>query len=182
MVAFLSVNRRSNRSPFTPNSMIYQMHRGAYCNFSMLYLTYQKFILHMALQTCLDERKRFRAMNTAPDFAAFDAGTFRELANSPLGRDLWAFLNEHDNLVRMETATYLERPAVEPLSPGLLQCFGNDVRQDRVKQMIGRMVRQILEGRGCRIDRQNVRIPAQANMFASGTRYTADWSRKDVAA
>jgi len=112
----------------------------------------------------------------------FDAGTFRELAGSALGRGLWAFLNEHDSLVRMETATYLERPAVEPLSPGLLKRFGDDVRQDRVKQMIGRMVRQILEGRGYRIDRQNVRIPAPENMFASGTRYTGDWARKGVAA
>lgn len=114
--------------------------------------------------------------------SSFDAGTFRELAGSPLGQGVWAFLNEHDNLIRMETASYLERPAVEPLSPGLLQRFGEEVRQDRAKQMIGRMVRQILEARGYRIDRQNVRIPAPANMFASGTRYTADWARKDIAA
>jgi hypothetical protein len=113
---------------------------------------------------------------------SFDAGTFRELANSPIGQGLWAFLNEPDNIIRMETATYLERPAVEPLSPGLLRQFGDEVRGDRVKQMIGRMVRQVLEARGHRIDRQNVRIPAPANIFASGTRYTADWDRKDVAA
>lgn len=113
---------------------------------------------------------------------SFDAGTFRELARTRLGEGLWAFLNEHDNLIRMETATYLERPAVEPLSPGLVERFGDEARQDRVKQMIGRMVRQILEGRGYRIDRQNVRIPAPTNIFASGTRYTADWVRKDVAA
>lgn len=119
-------------------------------------------------------------MNSTPD--AFDAGTFRELANSPLGQGLWAFLNERDNLIRMETATYLERPAVEPLSSGLLQRFGDEARPDRVKQMIGRMVRQILEPRGYRIDRQNVRIPAPANMFASGTRYIADRQGRDLAA
>lgn len=116
-------------------------------------------------------------MTTTPnthDQPAFDAGNFRELAQSPLGTGLWQFLNEHDNLVRMETASHLERPAVEPLSPGLLARFGDDVRQDRVKQMIGRMVRQIHEPRGYRIDRQNVRIPATANMFASGTRYVAN--------
>jgi hypothetical protein len=112
----------------------------------------------------------------------FDAGTFRELANSAFGQSLWAFLNERDNLIRMETATYLGRPAVEPLSPGLLERFGEDARQDRAKQMIGRMARQILEERGYRIDRQNVRIPAPANMFASGTRYTAEWDRKGMAA
>ena len=112
-------------------------------------------------------------MTTASPIAPFDAGTFRELAGSPLGEGLWTFLNDHDTLVRMETATDLERPAVEPLSPELLRRFGDGVRQDRVKQMIGRMVRQILEGRGYRIDRQNVRISAPTNIFASGTRYTA---------
>ena len=121
-------------------------------------------------------------MDTSADPAAFDAGTFRELANSALGQGLWAFLNEHDNLIRMETATYLERPAIEPLSPGLLLRFGDEVRQDRVKQMIGRMVRQILEPRGYRIDRQNVRIPEPANMFASGTRYVALGQGKSLAA
>jgi hypothetical protein len=108
--------------------------------------------------------------NTTPR-PAFDAGTFRELAESELGLALWAFLNERDNLIRMETATYLERPAVQPLSPGLLTRFGEEVRQDRIKQMIGRMARQVMESSGYRIDRQNVRIPAEANIFSSGTRY-----------
>lgn len=107
----------------------------------------------------------------ATPLPTFEAGTFRELAESELGRALWLFLNERDNLIRMETATYLERPAVQPLSPGLLARFGEEVRQDRTKQMIGRMARQVMESRGYRIDRQNVRIPAEANMFSSGTRY-----------
>ena len=46
--------------------------------------------------------------------------------------------------------------------------------QDRITQMIGRMVRQILEPRGYRIDRQNARIPAPTNIVASGTRYIAN--------
>ena len=100
----------------------------------------------------------------------FDAGSFREVASSPLGRGLWEFLNEKDNVIRMETATYLSRPAVEALSPSLLARFGDEVRQDRVKQMIGRMVRQILEPRGYRIDQQSVRI-SRENVFTSGTRY-----------
>lgn len=111
----------------------------------------------------------------------FDPGTFRELADSPLGQAVWRFLNEPDNLVRMETATYLGRPAVEPLSPGLLARFGEEVAQDRMKQMIGRMARQIMEPRGYRIDRQNVRIARPdakpsgkpGNMFTSATRYVA---------
>jgi hypothetical protein len=101
----------------------------------------------------------------------FDAGNFLELARSPMGIALWKFVNDHDNLIRMETATYLSRPAVEPLSPGLVARFGDEVRQDRVKQMIGRMVRQVMERRDYKMDQQSVRIPAEANMFSSGTRY-----------
>jgi len=100
----------------------------------------------------------------------FDAGTFREIANSATGQEIWKLLNEHDNLIRMETATFLSRPAVEALSPVLLSRIGEEVRQDRMKQMVGRMVRQILERCGYQIDQQSVRIP-KPNVFTSGTRY-----------
>ena len=117
----------------------------------------------------------------------FAAGNFLELARSALGKALWVFLNEHDNLIRMETASDLERVAVEPLSERLLATFGDEIRQDRVKQMIGRMARQVMEERGYRIDRQNVRISSELNMFASGTRYikntmfpALDWGKRVI--
>lgn len=87
------------------------------------------------------------------------------------GADIWSFLNKAENLVRMETATYLSRPAAEPLSPFLLSKFGPQVGKDRVKQMIGHMIRQILEARGYHLDRSNVRITTEGNMFTSATRY-----------
>jgi hypothetical protein len=102
---------------------------------------------------------------------AFDAGSFGDVFNADLGQELWDFLNENDNVIRMQTAAYLKRPSVEPLSPWLLQRFGDAVRQDRIKQTIGRMVRQILEHHGYRIDQQNVKITQNKNMFTSGTRY-----------
>ena len=87
------------------------------------------------------------------------------------GRELWKFLNEPENVIRMETATYLSRPAVEPLSPFLLSGFGDRIREDRMKQMTGHMVRQVLESRGYRVDRNNVRITRNGNIFTSATRY-----------
>ena len=89
----------------------------------------------------------------------------------PSRQDLWDFVNEPDNIVRLETATYLNRPAVEPLSPSLLQRFGKSVRDRQIKQLIGRLVRKVLESRGYRIDRQNVKITRNSNIFKSGTRY-----------
>ena len=87
------------------------------------------------------------------------------------GQALWDFLNEPDNVLRMVTASYLARPAVEPLSPALLARFGPSIKRDRLKQMIGHMVRQVLEARGYRLDRGNVKITRVGNMFASGSRY-----------
>ena len=89
------------------------------------------------------------------------------------GREIWKFLNEPENVTRMETATYLSRPAVEPLSPFLLSRFGDRMRADRIKQMTGHMVRQVLENRGYRVDRNNVRINRKGNIFTSATRYMA---------
>ncbi len=99
--------------------------------------------------------------------AARFVGTF-EKEN---GSEIWSFLNEPENVVRMETATYLARPAAEPLSPFLLERFGDPTRADRVKQMIGHMIRQVLEHRGYRVDRNNVRINREGNIFTSATRY-----------
>jgi len=101
----------------------------------------------------------------------YEPGRFVGTYEASDGTALWKFLNQPDNLVRMEAASYLGRPAVEPLSPGLVARFGKGIAEDRMKQMLGHMVRQILEGRGYRLDRSNVRINRDDNIFSSGTRY-----------
>lgn len=70
----------------------------------------------------------------------------------------------------MQTATYLRRPAVEPLAPGLLSEFGRDVRKDRIKQYIGHAVRRIMEAYGYQMDRSGIRI-TRGDLFTSATRY-----------
>lgn len=101
----------------------------------------------------------------------YDAQQFATTFETERGAEIWEFLTAPDTLIRLETATYLRRPAVEPLSPFLLERFGDDIRKDRTKQMIGHMVRQVLENRGYRISQQNVKIAAAGNMFVRGTRY-----------
>jgi len=95
------------------------------------------------------------------------ANTFKDEG----GQALWDFLNEPENLIRMQTASYLSRPAVEPLSPMLLRRFGPSVKRDRIKQMIGHMARQVMEARGYSLDRSNVKIRRIGNIFASASRY-----------
>lgn len=100
----------------------------------------------------------------------YDAQNFRDLAETPAGQSVWAFMTRPDNVVRMETATFLERAAVEPLAPGLLKEFGPEIAQDRLKQMIGHMARQIMEALGYQMDRQGLRI-TRKSLFTTATRY-----------
>jgi hypothetical protein len=106
----------------------------------------------------------------------YDPGTFTALAATPLGRSLWAALTSASYVAAMTTATALGHPAVAGIESELLRDFGRDVLDDRVKQMIGHMVRQIMEQRGFVIDQQKVKIDSIP--FYAGTRYKArdDWT------
>lgn len=99
-----------------------------------------------------------------------DPGRFSDQLATPLGKGLVKFLTEHDNLIRMETASELGRPAVEPLGERLLERFGAQVRDDRVKQFIGFAARQILESRGFQLAAQGVKVRV-GTLFTVASRY-----------
>jgi hypothetical protein len=125
-------------------------------------------------QTCLYSHVCMTMSKSAPSpdlkDLEYDSRHFRDISESALGKQLWPYLKLHDNLLRMETATALRRAAVEPLAQGLIRTFGPEISQDRLKQTIGHMVRQIMEALGYELDRQGLRI-SQPNLFTSGTRY-----------
>ena len=109
----------------------------------------------------------------------YDAGTFQSLADTDRGRNLWQFLNEDLIVACMETATDLGKPAVTGIEEQLLNRFGEDVLDDRVKQMVGHMVRQVMAARGYRLERRDVFIGSA--LFSKGTRYSRpDWQRLHV--
>ncbi|PHQ99842.1 MAG: hypothetical protein COB39_01320 [Marinosulfonomonas sp.] len=87
------------------------------------------------------------------------------------GEAIWAFLNEDTNIIRMKTASYLSRPAIEALSPYIYEAFGDSVTVDRIKQMMGHMVRQIMERHGYRLQQGNVKITAKGSIFSRASRY-----------
>ena len=103
----------------------------------------------------------------------FNAGSFTDISNSETAKELWEFLNSHDALLILETATYLKRPALEGLQPQLLAKFDDGIRADRWKQMMGRMVRQIMYSRGYRLDRPGVRTRVN-DLFTSAARYVKE--------
>jgi hypothetical protein len=106
------------------------------------------------------------------DGLKYDPQNFRTLYESEAGQELWQFLIRPDNIIRMETATFLEQAAVEPLGPGLLNHSGLGiwVNDERVKQMIGHMARQIMERLGYEIDRPGLRIMREG-LFTTAARY-----------
>ncbi|MEE4188740.1 MAG: hypothetical protein V2I76_09885 [Roseobacter sp.] len=103
----------------------------------------------------------------------YDAGRYGSTFENERGEDIWNFLVEPENIIRMETATFLSKPAIEPLSPFLLRRFGDHVRKDRIKQMMGHMVRQIMEGKGYALQQGNVKISSANSIFSRASRYTS---------
>lgn len=88
--------------------------------------------------------------------------------------DLWeveAYLSSPDSIYLMEQACAEQKPAVEILAWDLLVRFGEMVEEPRTKQAIGRMVRNILEGRGYAIARQDCRVNSSGNIFSRATCY-----------
>jgi len=107
-----------------------------------------------------------------PDLSSveYDPQQFRNIYETEYGQAIWRFLLRPDNVVRMQTATYFDRTAVEPLAEGLLAEFGVEVAEDRVKQYIGHAVRRIMESCGYHLDRQGMRITRES-LFTSASRY-----------
>ena len=100
----------------------------------------------------------------------YNAGSFASLYQTSQGQELWEFLNEPETVVRLETATALGRPAVEGIEEPLLHRFGAAILDDRMKQMCGNMVRQVMEPNGFALGAQNARINNGAP-FTSGSKY-----------
>ncbi len=107
----------------------------------------------------------------------YDPQNFRDIADTELGRAVWAWLARESNVIRMETASYLERAAVEPLGPLLVEHFGAEIAEDRLKQLIGHMVRQIMEALGYELVQPGMRIAK--GMFTTGARYQRPAEKRD---
>ena len=100
----------------------------------------------------------------------YDPGPFASLFERAPGPDIWAFLNRERTIGKMEAASFLTRPAVEPLASDLLEEFSSEILQDPYKQMIGHMARQIMEVHGYVIVRRDVRMFGNV-VFSTGACY-----------
>ena len=108
-------------------------------------------------------------------FQDYKPNKFSDISDSGFGVRLWKFLTSPDTLLRMDTATYLRRPACEAIQDELINEFEEFTERDnskliRYKQMCGHMVRQIMEQRGYVLDSQRISLRV-GNLFRTATRY-----------
>ena len=109
-------------------------------------------------------------------FTDYKSEQFSAIANTQLGQQLWDFLSSDQITRDMELASDLGHPAVAAIEESLLSEFDAQILDDRIKQMIGHMIRQIMERGGFVIDQSNVTISSVP--FSKGTRYKRpDWYR-----
>lgn len=79
----------------------------------------------------------------------YDVGPFGDVA--PVWGDrLWDFLNQSEVIRTMQIASDAGLTAAGSIGNQLWSVFGADVRQDRVKQFVGRLIRQVMEEHGYR--------------------------------
>ena len=105
----------------------------------------------------------------AMQFEDYVGSRFSKEANTDLGKDVFAFLASDASVEAMEVASDLGSPAVAGIEEKLLEKFDNKVLPDRIKQMIGHMVRQIMEHEGFVVDQNDVKMGSVP--FSKGTRY-----------
>ena len=78
---------------------------------------------------------------------AFEIGPFTDV-EPDWGNRLWEFLNRPPIVLEMINASDRQRPAAEAIAQQLHAEVGDDVRQHRVRQFTGFLIRQVMERNG----------------------------------
>ena len=102
----------------------------------------------------------------------FEPGSSAGVFDTDLGREMWDLLTHESTIKLMEDASDRGRPAVEPLQELLLDRFGQAVAESRVKQMLGRMIRQVFERPGSDYELESDAIAVKdKKLVTRGVRY-----------
>lgn len=106
----------------------------------------------------------------------FDLRSFTDV-DPKFTQKICDFLCRPEIFARLETATYFKYPAVAGISNELDNLFGLELRNkssetDRRKQMIGFLVRQLMEKNGyTKGINIPIKIEGEVNIFSTGTVY-----------
>lgn len=99
------------------------------------------------------------------------------LFQEALAQEIWAYLNQPETKIILETTARLRHPAVEGIDEHIDEKFGARLKKDtdvflNYKRMTGHMIRQIMSDMGYELDAQNIKTrPPNNRIFSSGSRY-----------
>ena len=89
----------------------------------------------------------------------YEAGQFADVyGRDAQAQEVWDYLHERDNVLRMQTASELGRPAVEALAKRLVERFAPWVEQPRIKRMVGHMTLQVMDANGFKLLKKGARV------------------------
>ncbi len=111
---------------------------------------------------------------------SFVTKTFADIYATEQGQNIWEFFNESSSVIRMQAVSDVGKPALLAVESRLLSDFGvleranvadeNKAQFDRLKQMMGAMVRQVMEHNGYKLHSSNVKTPS-SKVFYSASLY-----------
>ncbi len=97
-------------------------------------------------------------------------GKFSDILRTEVGKKIKEVLTRPESVIAMKTASRLHKPAVLAVEQELAEALGDQLTNDRVKQTVGLVIRQILEQEGYVLDGQNK--PVQGiGLFSKASRY-----------
>jgi hypothetical protein len=114
-----------------------------------------------------------------PNALKYQSRHFNHVSHA-IGKALWDFLVRAESIAQMEAATSMERAAVEALSEPLIAEFGIEIDQREAKQVVGHMVKQIMESLGYEPERK-LRI-TRPGLFTSGLAFRRSGTSRDRSA
>jgi len=107
----------------------------------------------------------------------FNSKNFVELYRTEQGQKLWQFLNTEKSIIQMKTASDLNKPALLGIEKDLLRSGLMQTKEqienlkidgkiyDRTKQMLGAMVRQVMESEGYQLHSKNMRVVTNSKLY-----------------
>ena len=96
---------------------------------------------------------------------------FRDIFDSPLGQNIWKYLNSIEGINRMILTSELGHPAAEGIGDKLIEQFGEDVKIDRIKQATGHMIKNVMENNGFVHKQKSVSCRKKTEVFVFASRY-----------
>ena len=110
----------------------------------------------------------------------YDAEIFITHYNkNKIWKTLWKYLNTKESIIRMQTASDLDRPAIEGVIEEIENNFGEyfpDIKKnrgeyDKIKQMIGHMIKKVMLKNNYSWIEYNVRVKNYNYYYTEGKKF-----------